>query len=322
MNIKERLTGSLIGLAVGDALGMVVEFEMRGNFKPVFEMKKGGPFDLPAGYWTDDTSMALCLADSIVEKEGYDSYDVMDRYLRWRWEGYRSSTGSCFDIGNQTASALNNYEECETVPTSKERIFSAGNGSIMRLAPVIIASVASGNSLKTAMDISAISARDTHYSFEAEQMTAVFGGLLYNATKANSKDEVFDFSEMSNVQEQVTALVEKAIEQTEETLKPTGYVINTLEVAIWAFMTTDNFGDGMVKAVNMGGDADTIGAVYGQLAGAYYGVEDIPIEWRKELFQYEEILDVATRLTKVSDFKVIRTRFEEDEDTFMIRDMS
>ncbi len=310
--LEDKQKGMLVGLAIGDTLGMPLEFKQRGSFTPIEALEEGGPFNLPLGYWTDDTSMALCLADSILEKQGYDSYDVMERYARWRDEGYRSSTGVCFDIGTQVSAAVNRYKEQATVPVSEQRTTSAGNGCIMRLAPVVLASVSAGNTLEDTMHLSAISGRETHYSQLAEEATALFGGVLYKAVRVTSKNEVLQFSDLGGSTKELATILQQAKSKVADDLKPTGYVVDTLEVAIWAFMTTDNFKDGALKAVNLGGDSDTIGAVYGQLAGAYYGLEAIPIEWRSQLYQVDELLNIASQLSQLKTFRVIGTRFNED----------
>jgi ADP-ribosyl-[dinitrogen reductase] hydrolase len=312
--LEDRQTGMLVGLAIGDTLGMVLEFKQRGSFTPIETFEEGGPFNLPLGYWTDDTSMALCLADSILDKQGYDSSDVMERYAKWRDEGYRSSTGVCFDIGTQVSSAINRYKEKPTVLTTDQRTTSAGNGCIMRLAPVVIASIAAGNNLQETMQLSAVSGRETHFSKLAEEATAIFGGLLYKAVSATTKEDVLQFGGLEHINSELISIIQQAKDKSVEELKPTGYVVDTLEVAMWAFMTTDNFKDGALIAVNMGGDSDTIGAVYGQLAGAFYGLEAIPLEWRNLLFQYDDIVRVASRLSQLKTFKVIKTRFDEDRD--------
>ena len=133
-----RYQGCLLGLAVGDALGTTLEFKKPGSFKPIIDLTGGGPFSLEAGQWTDDTSMALCLAESLLICQGFDPADQMERYLRWYREGYMSSTGSCFDIGNTTRAALTSFEGTGEPFSGPTHPWSAGNGSIMRLAPVVM----------------------------------------------------------------------------------------------------------------------------------------------------------------------------------------
>ena len=136
MDLLDRYRGCLIGLAVGDAIGTTVEFKPRVSFDPVTDMVGGGCFNLEPGQWTDDTSMALCLSESLVEKNGFDAFDQMQRYLKWYRTGYRSSTGTCFDIGGTTAEALRKFEKTDDPFSGSTDSHSSGNGSLMRLAPV------------------------------------------------------------------------------------------------------------------------------------------------------------------------------------------
>lgn len=310
MNDKSR--GLFLGLAIGDALGMPVEFMQPGTFEPITGMRSGGPFELPRGCWTDDTSMALCLADSLLECGGYDSYDVMDKYLRWWQEGYRSSRDSCFDIGNQVRQALADFLPAPAiVPASLPRTESAGNGTIMRLAPVIIAAYPS-SSPADIINLARVSARETHYSLEAEIGTEVFAALLLNALKTDTKKAVLEVSRHST-----GALFAELFERITDTkkLNNSGYVIHSLQVAVWAFKQYDTFEEGMLATVNLGGDTDTNGAIYGQLAGAFYGYDAIPSSWREQLHQEKELVAIADKLLALPDCPIIQTRFAEDFST-------
>jgi ADP-ribosyl-[dinitrogen reductase] hydrolase len=298
----------LVGLAIGDTLGMPLEFQHRGTFAELDGLRAGGPFNLPLGYWTDDTSMALCLADSILECGGYDSYDVMARYARWFNDGYRSSTETCFDIGNQTRAAIFDFERNPVVAVDVPRTSAAGNGSVMRLAPVVIAALAARRSPAETAHLGRLSARETHYSAVAESSTSDFAKMLYAAASATEKTQPLE----AITDGPLATLLRDAAEKTPDQLKPTGYVVDTLEVATWAFLTTQNFRDGALRAVNLGGDSDTIGAVYGQLAGAFYGLSGIPGQWVTQLCQRDEIIELGRRLCGIRQFDVIRTRFRED----------
>ena len=134
--IKDRFRGAMLGLAVGDALGVPLEFTDPGSFQPVNDMIGGGPFDLEPGMWTDDTSLALCLAQSLAEKGKFDPIDQLSRYLRWYYEGYMSVNGRCFDIGTTTREALSIFDETGEHYPGPDSEYSAGNGSLMRLAPI------------------------------------------------------------------------------------------------------------------------------------------------------------------------------------------
>ena len=316
MDINDSYRGMFVGLAIGDALGMPIEFKSIGEFEPLTDMEDGGLFNLPKGYWTDDTTMALCLADSLIAEKGYDSYDVMDKYWAWRAHGYRSSTGKCFDIGNQTSISLNDYiGSCaSTVPTDKKRVWDAGNGSIMRLAPVVVASHASENTIEYTMEMARISARETHYSFEAEQGTALFAALLYNAIDAKNKSKIFSYGQYNQTKTfiKIKDAVKGLDGRLTDSINPGGYIIDSLVAAIWGFVNYDIFKDGALAVVNLGGDSDTIGAIYGQLAGAYYGYNAIPKQWLDVLYKTKELKTIADKLGNLTNFKIIRTRFEED----------
>ena len=175
---RERFRGCLLGLAAGDALGTTLEFKRPGSFEPINDMIGGGPFGLEPGEWTDDTSMALCLAASLLARRGFDPMDQMERYVRWRDEGYLSSTGKCFDIGNTVSGALALFSRTgEPFAGSSDR-WSAGNGSLMRLAPVPM--YYCGNAAE-AIDRSAESSKTTHGAVEAVDACRYFAGLLVGA---------------------------------------------------------------------------------------------------------------------------------------------
>ncbi len=311
---RDKLQGMLVGLAIGDALGMPVEFKTRGRFEEVTSYREGGPFNLPAGYWTDDTSMALCLADSIIEKGGYDSFDIMDKYTAWISKGYRSSTGKCFDVGNQVSKAISRYAQNPIVSSNEEYVKAAGNGCVMRLAPVVIAAIVSNKNIYSIERYGMISARETHLSHVAEQATGLFASFLYiAATEVDAKEKIKSLIDNAPDNEEIRGAWKNVSEKSIESIKPTGYVVDTVEAALWAFLTTESFKDAVLKAVNLGGDSDTIGAVCGQIAGAYYGLSGIPKEWIDALFQYDELLDLANKISEVKNFSFIRSRFEIDE---------
>jgi ADP-ribosylglycohydrolase len=173
--MEHRYRGSLLGLAAGDALGTTLEFKPPGEFAPIQDMVGGGPFGLEPGQWTDDTSMALCLAESLVERRGFDASDQMRRYVRWYREGYLSSTGHCFDIGNTIGQALERFERTGDPFSGSTHPGSAGNGCIMRLAPV---PMFYSQRPREAMEQSAQSSRTTHGTRAAVDACRYHGGLI------------------------------------------------------------------------------------------------------------------------------------------------
>ncbi|MCH5375002.1 MAG: ADP-ribosylglycohydrolase family protein, partial [Planctomycetes bacterium] len=175
MQTLDRFRGCLLGLACGDAVGTTVEFRARGSFPPVTDMNGGGPFHLDAGDWTDDTSLALCLAASLTEQQGFDAADQMQRYVRWMDEGYYSSTGECFDIGNATAASLNRFKQTGEPYAGSTDPYAAGNGSIMRLAPVPMWFY---SDLERAIQFAGESSRTTHAAAECVDACKLYGAML------------------------------------------------------------------------------------------------------------------------------------------------
>lgn len=299
ISLKEHFQGCLLGLACGDAVGTTVEFKPRGTFAPVTDMVGGGPFSLKPGEWTDDTSMALCLASSLIEKRGFDPHDQMVRYCDWRDRGYLSSNGRCFDIGRTVASALNRFHQTGEPFSGSTDPNSAGNGSIMRLAPVPMFFY---QHQQDAIHFSGESSRTTHGAPECVDACRLFGSMLYKALSGQSKADIFlgtHFPEplAQPLAPKVQAIAEGGfLSKSEADLEGNGYVVSSLEAALWCFYHTDTFREAVLKAVNLGDDADTTAAICGQLAGAYYGEREIPTKWKKQLAKYDMIASLADKL--------------------------
>ena len=303
---RDRIRGALIGLAVGDAVGTTVEFKPPGTFEPVTDMVGGGPFNLQPGQWTDDTSMALCMAESLIECVGFNARDQMERYVRWWREGHLSSTGKCFDIGNMTRAALAWFEKTRDPYAGSTEPNAAGNGSLMRLAPVAMfyASRPEEGVAKCGE-----SSRTTHGAREAVDACRYFGGLLIGAMNGVSKDELLSpmYSPVPGLWER-EPLAPKIAEvaggsfarRSPPEIVGTGYVVKSLEAALWAFATTDNYRDGCLAAVNLGNDADTTAAIYGQIAGTCYGEGGIPLSWRRTIAHAATVEGFADTLAGIS----------------------
>ena len=301
MNIeKDKVRGAFIGLATGDALGTTLEFKPPGTFEPIRDMVGGGPFDLQAGEWTDDTSMALCMADSLLECKGMNLADQLKRYTRWWVEGYNSVTGHCFDIGNTVRTALNNYGCNNTIYAGADHPMSAGNGSIMRLAPVAL--YYRKWDIEEALLQCEESSRTTHQAPECLIACRLLGYLIIKAI-LHEGDQVsllqlaakeWDRIDLDGIAPKIQEIAMGSYsEKVPPEIKGSGYVVQSLEAALWAFVNTETFADGALNAVNLGDDADTTGAVYGQLAGAYYGYQAIPSHWRDKLAWHKDLLKVA-----------------------------
>ena len=299
---RDRFRGCLLGLAAGDALGTTLEFKSPGTFEPIDDMVGGGPFGLRPGQWTDDTSMALCLATSLVECGGFDPMDQMQRYLRWVGQGYLSSTGTCFDFGRTVARALAKFIRYHDPYSGSTDPDTAGNGSLMRLAPVPM--YFAGDAAE-AIDRAADSSRTTHAAHEAVDACRYYAGLLVGALRGENKDTLLSprYCPLDGLWERdplvlgIARVADGSFKRLDPPdIKGTGYVVDALEAALWAFHYSDDFRDGALLAVNLGDDADTTGAIYGQLAGAHYGAETIPATWRTKLTMLTEITSLADQL--------------------------
>ncbi len=260
---RNKTKGMLWGLIVGDAFGSPIQFTGKDGHPWITEMVKCPVFNLPAGYWTDDGSMALCVMDSFVRKGGYDLADIGQTFVRWLHEGYLSSKdGQAFDVGGATYSAGLALRRGSLVNGSEE---SQGNGSIMRFAPSYLIARALGRPelLHEVSDL-------THASRRVRQVADRFASVLdehMSGTRTAARSEY----------------------RTREEVNNSGWAVSTLEAALWAFNTTESFEDALVAAVNLGGDSDTIGAVCGQVAGAYYGFESIPDRWVKAVKTWQKV---------------------------------
>lgn len=302
MTLLDRYRGALLGLAAGDALGTTLELSPPGTFAPIDDMIGGGPFNLKPGEWTDDTSMALCLAESLIECDGFDPIDQLARYVRWKRKGRHSSNGRCFDIGGTVLAALARFERHSEPWSDRVDEFSAGNGSIMRLAPVPLFF---RYDPAAAIDRAADSSRTTHAATEAVDACRYLTALILGALQGRSKEELlaplftpvpgsWDARPLAPKIHDVAA--GSFLRRDPPAIRGSGYVVQSLEAALWAFAKSTSFRDGALLAVNLGDDADTTGAVYGQIAGAHYGVESIPAGWRAKLARLETLEYSAARL--------------------------
>jgi ADP-ribosylglycohydrolase len=301
----ERYRGCLLGLAIGDALGTTLEFKPPGSFTPITDMIGGGPFNLAPGQWTDDTSMALCLAESLIECKGFDPKDQMERYIRWWKEGHLSSTGACFDIGNTTRTALSAFLKTGNPFSGPTDSRSAGNGSLMRLAPLPMFYAAHP---EEAIERSGESSKTTHGAPVAVDACCYFGALIVGALKGEDKETILTdhycpdpgYWQEKPLAPEIAEIAAGSFKYKHPPeIRGSGYVVQSLEAALWAFHNSESFQEGCLMAVNLGDDADTTGAIYGQLAGAYYGQEQISNAWmsilhEKDILQkYAEMIYVA-----------------------------
>jgi ADP-ribosyl-[dinitrogen reductase] hydrolase len=292
-----------LGLAVGDAIGTTVEFCPRGTFPLLDDMVGGGPFRLAAGQWTDDTSMALCLAASLVELGRFDPQDQIERYLRWRDEGYQSSTGRCFDIGSTVRAALRLYRQTGDCFAGSTDPASAGNGCIMRLAPVPMFFFSDEGLAKRH---SAESSRTTHGAEECLGASRLFGGMIWRALHGVSRHDVLlGDANACDGPPRITAIARgEYLPLSERDVRGSGYVVESLEAALWCFAHTDDYPSAVLRAANLGHDADTTAAVCGQLAGAFYGMGGIPPRWLARLAWRDRIVALADDLYRAASTRI------------------
>ena len=295
----DRYRGSMIGLAVGDALGVALEFMPPGSFIDVTEIMGGGPFGLKEGEWTDDTSMALCMASSLLECGNFDAKDQMERFVNWRENGYMSSRGEgsrCVDIGNTTSTSLDKFLESGDPYSGPTEHSASGNGSIMRLAPIPL--FYGGSPIDT-FAFAGQSSMTTHGS-DACVDACRYMALIINGAVNGLVKEVLLSSELMkdiDLMPEIREIANGSFKEKEPPeIRGTGYVVESLEAALWAFNKFDAFEQGLIAAVNLGDDADTTGAVYGQIAGAYYGIDEIPERWLEKIVDLDGIEFIAEGL--------------------------
>ncbi len=302
INIEERALGGFLGLACGDALGSVVEFCPRGSFRPLTDMRSGGKFRLPKGHWTDDTSMAICLAESLVAKPEFDPLDQMNRYYEWADTGKNSSLPHTFGIGKQVAFMLGEFKRTGNPYTPRTDAKYSGNGSLMRLMPVILRY---HQNHENVLKYAELSSKTTHATSEAIQSCQYFSTLILRIFQGLTKDQLFQDKDALTFDKLTHICLGEFKNKKSDDVGSIGYVVDSLEVALWAFWHTDNFKDAVLMAANLGDDADTNASICGQIAGAYYGVKNIPDSWLDCLYRKNDIEKLTLELLKMRDENMI-----------------
>ena len=296
--VGDRAKGALIGLALGDALGTTLEFAWRDAEPPVTDLVGGGPFGLAPGQWTDDTSMALCLADSLLAMGGLDAGDLIERFCRWYEQGYNSVTGKCFDIGTTTAGALHSFRATGEPLSGSTDPDSAGNGSLMRLSPVAIRW---WHDRGKAVEAARLQSRTTHCATQAVEACALFAELLVEAIGGAPKETVLRARDWPGDAEIAEVAAGAWRGKDRDAISSSGYVLDTLEAALWCVSHTKSIEEALILAANLARDADTVAAVTGQLAGALWGMSDAPAWWLEKLAWRDKIEALAAALFKAGD---------------------
>lgn len=273
---RDRAIGALTGLAIGDALSTTLEFSARDKRSRLVDMEGGGPFRLRPGQWTVDTSMALSLADSLMTCGELDEHDLMARFLSWWKEG-----------------ALQRFKQSGNPISGSTDPLSAGNGSLMRLSPVAIRY---WNDQTKRRDAAARQSRTTHGAAEAVDACVLFADILADAIAGKPRSEILADrpGDWAGAIGEIANGSWRGKRRSE--IKSSGYVARSLEAALWCVGRTSNFEEAVLLAANLGGDADTVAAITGQLAGALYGQGAIPTKWLGELHEGDMIIEVATSL--------------------------
>lgn len=321
LSARNRARGAMIGLAVGDALGAPIEFDHTSTMiRDKMDVVRHFHDSImpPRGVWTDDTSMALCLADSLIEKRGYDSYDIMNRFAAWEFCGYRSYYPMGYGVGMQTDIAITEYMENPILKKDEPETKSIANGCIMRLAPIVIANIE--NTQKNIIRAARLSCRETHNSSGAMAITELMAATLYLILKGEPKDDLLEKAKnmiknesSRSFLESVDVSHERIFNKKGDDLRDLGgYALDSYDIAMWGLINFDSFLYGVLGVLGLGGDTDTNAAIYGQLAGAYYGYDLIPDEWKKEVYLAEDIKNLADKLCEIKKYEILCTRFEDD----------
>ena len=301
----------IMGVVIGDALGMPVQFVARGTLKenPIKTMEGYGTYNMPPGTWSDDSSMVLATLASIREKNGIDYNDIMERFVRWNWYGEYTPAGEAFDQGITCMKAIGNYVINKDYRTcGKTGEWANGNGTLMRIMPVCLYAYekvkAKEWSEKEALECIHQATALTHNHLRAKIASGMYyfmicnildgKGTLRERLQAGIDDAMrFYHSDIANYTELAhygrLFYLDKFVECEEREIKSGGYVVDSLEAAVWSLITTDTLAAALLRAVNLGDDADTVGAIAGGLAVLYYGYEAIPKEWIQSIIRREWI---------------------------------
>ena len=296
LTIEQKRLGAFWGLAIGDALGAPIEFYPRDRLPEIREMTGGGKFNLPPGAWTDDTSMALCLGHSLIHNPTLDSADLLNRFWDWATKNELCSQDKAFGFGQNTLRTLMKFYKTGQLTADSTGKHSDGNGSIMRLSPVAIVHY---DNIEETRRVARKQSFTTHASQKGADCCELLGMLLCHLFSGLSLSEtltsVQDHQVVKSWDPEVQDIVNGTwVQKTRQDIESTGYVIHTLEAALWSIHHTISFEDALILAVNLGHDADTVGAVSGQIAGALYGVQAIPQRWMNTLAKHE-ILEACAK---------------------------
>lgn len=307
--MESRAAGCFFGSIIGDALGGPVEFKARKKLDecPVTDMNlvnNNFGNSLPPGSWTDDTSMMLCLAASLINGKGVlDPLDTLLRYQDWYRSGYMSVNGTCFDIGNSTRKSIEdfqNYYNLESITGDD----MCGNGSIMRLNPIPIYYALKNKSVQDCMFIAGKSSKTTHNNKLCIDSCRLLACILYNLLNGVHKDDLIKKWQKDIVCNTLDHRLDniyngKFLEMSRDQISSTGYTVDTLEAALYSFYKFDNYHDSVLYAVNLGDDSDTVACITGMICGAYYGISGVPEKWINKLQKKNLLVEMFDKLKMI-----------------------
>lgn len=305
----------IMGVIIGDTLGMPVQFLSRSEVQanPITKMEGFGTYNMPVGAWSDDGSMTLATMDSIYEKKGIDYNDIMERFIDWNFKGKYTPTGRAFDQGITCTEAIYNYLRDKDYATcGRTGEYANGNGALMRIMPICLYVYVQQKNGSMTLDEALAHVHQatvlTHNHLRAKIASGIYffmvkaildesGTLLerlqvgMESAREFYKTDIANLVEWSRFERMYNLTGFAKVE--EDDIKSSGYVVDSLEAAVWSLITTDSFEEGLLKAVNLGEDTDTVGAIAGGLAGLYYGYESVPEEWRKVIIEEEELVKLC-----------------------------
>jgi ADP-ribosyl-[dinitrogen reductase] hydrolase len=310
MEMKEKIKGALFGLAIGDALGVPVEFNLREDLKaePVTNMRGYGTWRQSPGTWSDDSSLAFCLAEGLTK--GYDLKTVAQNFIAWYKQGFWGAHHKVFDVGNATNMAIVRLMRgTEPALAGGTETGDNGNGSLMRIMPLLfhVKDLDVEERYRKVKEVSSI----THAHFRSvfscfiyiEMSLLILKGYTAKQAYAEMKNMVKDFCSGKDFNEYELGLFDRVLtgdisREEEPAIRSDGYVLHTLEASLWCILNTNDYAGAVLKAVNLGGDTDTTACVTGGMAGLLYGYESIPGEWITALARRNDIEDLCRRLSQ------------------------
>ncbi|MCS6795206.1 MAG: ADP-ribosylglycohydrolase family protein [Raineya sp.] len=309
-SLLQQVRAALFGIAVGDALGVPVEFKSREMISnnPVTDMIGYGTYDMPPGTWSDDSSLTFCLAEALTQD--FNLNTIGQNFVKWYYENYWTPHGYAFDVGITTSEAITRLQE-GVKPELAGGIDETdnGNGSLMRILPLLfyIQNKPIHQRYEITKQVSSITHRHIrsviacfYYLEFARQIIA--GKDKFEIYK-NLQTEVKNYLISLQIDPAEIARFDRLLKDeitslSEDEIRSSGYVLHTLEASIWCLLTTNTYKEAVLKAVNLGGDTDTTGAVTGGLAGLLYGFDSIPKNWVEQIARYKDIDDLAKRLAE------------------------